>query len=140
MFRCVVCLQLVVIMPDSEHNGDCIVPASPVFFVPVDLTSLPTIPAQVRQWLSENRPSDAPDSEEPLEIPEVGDLEAYAANFEGDGNWDFSDLTGGLDFASQAFSRDDYDQLEKCVRLPAFLFPLFCVSYSYGCPDSTRVI
>lgn len=77
----------------------------------MDLTTLPTVRVQGQWWLSEYCPSEVLDSEESLEIQEIGDFGAYAADFEDNGDWDLSDLTGGPDLAPQASIRVDYDQL-----------------------------
>lgn len=75
--------------PTCCHNingspiNDVIVPASPVYFVPGDLTPLQTIKARVCPWLFSHHPPEVLDSEGPSEAPEDGDFETGAANVEG---------------------------------------------------------
>lgn len=65
---------------DGESSGDLILPAPPVHLVPGDLTPLPTIQGRVHQRLLKYHQSDFPVLEGMLEVPEVGDSDAYAVD------------------------------------------------------------
>lgn len=45
------------------------------------------------------------------EDPGVGDFDAYVADVELQGDWDLSDLTGGLDLGHRGSIQVGYDQL-----------------------------
>lgn len=64
----------------------------------------------MRQQLPENPLSEVLGSEEPWKAPEAGDCDAYAADVEGEGDWDVSKLTGGLDLGHRASICVDHDQ------------------------------
>lgn len=85
-----------------------IVPASHVLYIPGDLTQLPTIQVQMRLWLSEHHPSEASGLGRLSEIPEVVYIVAYPTDIEGKGDWDLSDLIGGLDIGHTASIRIGY--------------------------------
>lgn len=54
---------------DAEPIGVCILPASPDFLVPEDLTLLPTNHARALPWLAECYLSEVADSDGPSEVP-----------------------------------------------------------------------
>lgn len=68
---------------DCEPLGDHITPASRVPFVTGDLTLLLIIQVRVRQLFSELYLSDVSGPEKPLQVPEVGDFDVYAADVDG---------------------------------------------------------
>lgn len=71
-------------------NGDVIavhiVLASPVLYVPADVTSLPIIQARVRLWVAEHHPSKVPGSKGQVDVPESSILDTYAADLDGEGD------------------------------------------------------
>lgn len=76
-----------------------------------DLTPLPIIQARVGLWLSENLPSEVLGLERPSKVLVVADLGTHEAGGEGKGDWDLSDLIGGLDLGHRASIPVDYGQL-----------------------------
>lgn len=81
-------------IPDGEPIIGRIVPVSPSFLVPGDLSLLPTTVAQVRWWPSEHQLAEVPNSEEPPEIPDDGNLDVYAGDVKGKRNMELFDLAG----------------------------------------------
>lgn len=77
---------------DGKPIGYRIIPASHVVFVP----RAPLLTTQVlaRRCISKYHSSEVSGLEEPTEVPEVADLEAYYTGVEGEGDWGHSYLTG----------------------------------------------
>lgn len=67
---------------DGKPNADSNLPASTAFCKEVP-TRLLTVQAQMRQWLSEYQGFDVTTSRKPLELPQAGNLNTYAANVNG---------------------------------------------------------
>lgn len=61
-------------------------------------------------WVSRIR---GPSSDGPLEVSEIGSLDAFAAEVEGESYWDHSNLTNDLDLGQQASIRGAYVQLRE---------------------------
>lgn len=69
----------------------------------------------------------------PSEAAKVRDFDAYAADAEDEGDWDFSNLTGGSDFGHCACSRFDYEHIrEVCsnatILVLTSVFYLICMA------------
>lgn len=51
-----------------------------------------------------------------LEVPEVDDFDVYAADVEVEGEWDFSELTGGPDLGHLVSLCIDYEPLREVCQ------------------------
>lgn len=106
---------------DSERIRKLNIHAFPVLFVPGDLVLLPAIQrgTSVVFWLLYIWGAR---SEEQLEAPEVGSFNACAADVEGEGDWDPSDLTCSPDVGHQC--------LYSCWLWPASKDVFDCYPFS----------
>lgn len=107
----------------------------------MNLTPLLSTQVVAHQRLSEHHPSEVLDSEEPPEVPEVGDFDAYWAYIEGKGDCYLSDLTGAPDLGHHASLLVAYDQLQgvcsaATLSLPTSLY----ISFTGLCKVSSRYL
>lgn len=121
MFRRIVSLSLVTVI--LMESTEVIVFYPLVFFVPGDLTPLPTIRARVRRWLFEYHLSEVMGLDGSSEVFEIGNYDAYAGDGGKEGDWDFSDFTCSLELGHRASKRVDHDQHQEYVLLLTSLFP-----------------
>lgn len=95
---------------------------------------LPTMQAHVGRW-SEYYPSEVLGADGPSWALEISDLDVYTADVEGEGAWEHSNLTNGLDLGHRATVRVDYDCCRKVrgvLDCHPLAFQVCCQSYLFS--------